>query len=134
MSLFTRSRKLVHFAINTFSTITLENVEIQLIPRRIFCAQTSRNYGDRFSITPKKKKSRLVCMEIWWRDFEGLILFKRKLELTSFNIPTDTFYLILKHNIWEKMTTNIRGGHIGGGGWGVGSVRKRIGCVPELFV
>ncbi|KAJ7351141.1 hypothetical protein OS493_036343 [Desmophyllum pertusum] len=58
MTLLLRSRLLVNFAINTFPKIILKNVEVQIIPQRIFSALSIPKYQDKFSIGQRKRKSR----------------------------------------------------------------------------
>ncbi|KAL9974577.1 hypothetical protein ACROYT_G011628 [Oculina patagonica] len=58
MSLFSRSRLLVNFAISRFPTIISKNVEVCIIPQRIFSALSFPKYQDKFSIGARKRKSR----------------------------------------------------------------------------
>ena len=65
MSLRLGFGKLVNVGIHILPSITSKELQFCIIPQRILSVQIARNYSDRFSIAPKKKKIRSV------RSFEG---------------------------------------------------------------
>ena len=66
MSLRLGFGKLVNVGIHILPSITSKELLFCIIPQRILSAQIARNYSDRFSITPKKKKIRSVWRYRWW--------------------------------------------------------------------
>ena len=60
MSLRLGLSKLANLGIYVLSSVTSKELQFRIIPQRILSAQIVRNYGDRFSIAPKKKKIRSV--------------------------------------------------------------------------
>ena len=60
MSLRSGFGNLLNVGIHILPSITSKELQLRIIPQRIFSAQIARNYSDRFSIVPKKKKIRSV--------------------------------------------------------------------------
>ena len=60
MSLRLGFGKLVNVGIHILPSITSKESQFCIIPQSILSAQIARNYSDRFSIAPKKKKIRSV--------------------------------------------------------------------------
>ena len=60
MSLRVGFGKLLSVGIHILPSIASKESQFCLIPQSILSAQIARNYSDRFSIAPKKKKIRSV--------------------------------------------------------------------------